>query len=286
MAEHNERTVLGRGLSALLPTIPGGSTSLPITQLEIAKLQRNPNQPRKHFSPQALEELTQSIREKGVLQPLIVRQQGVDQYEVIAGERRLRAATLAGLRSVPVIVRNTNAQDSLEVALIENIQRSDLNPIEEGQAYQYLISQFHLSQEEVAKKVGKNRSTIANSMRLLKLPATVQNYLIAGKITVGQVRPLIGTRSDDEIVAMVETIIRQSLNAREVEAEATQLKAPAKKSSKSPLLSSNLQAVQDKLRRHFGTKVELKEKAGRGQIQLHFYSMDELGRLLKMLGHG
>jgi ParB family chromosome partitioning protein len=253
------------------------------------KIQRNPQQPRKQFSPEALEELSNSVREKGILQPLLVQSRPDGNYELIAGERRMRAAALAGLRQVPVIVRNTTPGDSLELAMIENIQREDLNPIEEAMGYANLSARFSLSQEEIAKKVGKNRSTVANALRLLKLPAKVQSYLAEGKLTSGQVRPLINLNDTTQIEKMAEEILTQGLSARSVENQAAIFK-PAPITSKTNKLRTtqplapSLAAAKDQLRRRFGTKVDLKDKNGKGSIELHFYSHEELKRLLNMLG--
>lgn len=291
--------VLGRGFASLLQTTPSSAAQAPATAtgdsastrqillVATEKIRANTQQPRRRFNAEALQDLTQSIRDKGVLQPLIVQSVpgSSDTYELIAGERRLRAATLAGLRQVPVIVRQSSNEDSLEVALIENIQREDLNPIEEANGYRELIERYGMNQEEVAKRVGKSRSAVANGLRLLKLPKKVVEYLVEGKLTAGQVRPLIGIENGQEAEAMAERILQQGLSARVVETSSAPLKK--KKAAVAPAATSvnvNLTAVQDSLRRLFGTKVAIKAKDGKGQIEIHFYSTDELGRIVKLLG--
>jgi ParB family chromosome partitioning protein len=283
----SQKTVLGRGFSSLLPTAQSKATQSPAQppagQLQIAidKIVRNENQPRRHFAAESIQELSRSIRENGVLQPLLVEPKGQG-YQLIAGERRLRAATLAGLKNVPVVVRNPTDQQRVEIALIENIQREDLNPIEEATAYSNLLNDFGLTQEEVGQRLGKSRSAVANTLRLLKLPQKVQQHLMRGELTAGQVRPLLSLKSESQILEMVEGILAGGMSARSVERATTNKPKVTKKSIGS---KSNpfLRDIESRLRNKLGTKVEVREDKGRGQIGLHFYSLEDLGRILEVI---
>ena len=281
--------VLGRGLSSLFQStanIPDAVVDS-LSTLSLNQIEAHADQPRKHFDAEALAELADSIKQHGILQPLVVQKQSDNSYLLIAGERRLRAARIAGLREVPVIIRKqqADAEKLLELALIENIQREDLNPLEESRAYVHLMDTFSLSQEDVAKKVGKKRSTVANALRLLKLPIKVQNYLSEGTLTAGQVRPLISLGDPKKIVDMAEQIISGGLSARVVEQQSATIKKGKKSQQSVASLTETAQnnAIKSRLRRRFATKVDLKEKNGRGRIELHFYSKDELQRLLALM---
>lgn len=242
----------------------------------MSQIRINPRQPRKHFSQAHLAELAASIKESGVIQPLIVRK-AYPGYELIAGERRLRASKLAGLSKVPVVVRKSSDLDQLEVALVENLQRQDLSPIEEAQGYERLQKEFSLTQEEVAKKVGKDRTTVANLVRLLKLPPSVQHMVQSGELSMGQARALLSletSRQQEEIAAKIKN---EDVSVRQVEALIREKKTgrnPEKKQEKAKL-SPNLQHLLDEMQRKLGTKVELIPKSQGGEIRIQcFQSQD------------
>ena len=281
-----QKTVLGRGFSSLLPNNPTKAET-PVKQpagpltVAIDKIVRNENQPRRHFAAESIQELSRSIRQRGVLQPLLVEPKGSG-YQLIAGERRLRAATLAGLTEVPVIVRKPTDQERVEIALIENIQREDLNPIEEALAYLHLVEEFGLTQEEVAQRLGKSRSAVANTLRLLKLPEKIQQYLMRGELTPGQTRPLLSLKSEQQMLDMAASILSGGMSSRSVE-QATTKKPKATKKSSTVKTNPFLRDIESRLRRRLGTKVEVREKNGRGQIALHFYSLEDLGRIIELV---
>ncbi len=275
---------LGRGLSALLgedaaapaTTATTGSRSLPVSFLT-----PNPHQPRRHFDDEELDNLAESIAAKGVLQPILVRPTARhDSFEIIAGERRWRAAQKARLHEVPVIVRELSDPESLEIAIIENVQRSDLNPIEEAAAYQELIDRFSYTQEQMARVIGKSRSHIANLLRLLKLPARVQTLLSEGKITAGHGRMLV-TATDPE--AMANQILTQGLNVREVEKKARQ----AKQDKPSPSKDADTKALEHTLSDALGLKVAIDYKGQKGgAITIHYRSLDQLDQVIRLLQRG
>jgi ParB family transcriptional regulator, chromosome partitioning protein len=274
------RRALGKGLSQLIGEQSDGAPS----EVPVDAIRPNANQPRVSFDEEALQELAASIREAGILQPLIVRPLTEGTYELIAGERRWRAAQIAGLLKVPVIVRSAGRQDSLEWALIENIQREDIAPLECAQAYKRLVDEFHLSQEEVADKVGKSRVAVANTLRLLKLPKKVQEGLAAGQITEGHARAILGAGSEGAQLALFDRIVSQGLTVREVEkgARATMARprSAAKAAPKDPSLAHLEEALSDRL----GTPVRIKKTGKRGEIVVPFYSDDDLERVLEELG--
>ncbi len=276
-----ERKALGKGLEALIPRIETdeGLLTCPIEELKPSRLQ-----PRKAFNEGSLDELAESISEKGVIQPLLVRKTS-DGYELVAGERRWRAALKAGIKEVPIRVVDVSDRESLELALIENIQREDLNPLEESEAYKRLIDEFGYSQEEVARRVGKNRTTINNALRLLKLPVEVREQIASGGITAGHARALL-TVGDILIQReLCRRIVKQGLSVRETERIAGRLKTRKKdakrhrRESKEP----TLRALEDELKQLLGTKVEIRMKKNSGRIEISFYSIDELERILEIL---
>lgn len=270
------RRGLGRGLDALLQEEPEGLKTLPVDRLTPNRMQ-----PRASFEDDGLEELAESIRTQGVVQPLVVTPLEDGSYSIIAGERRWRAARRAGLDTVPVVVREVAGdQELLELALVENLQREDLNAVEEAEAYQALQERFELSQEEIAARVGKGRSTVTNSLRLLKLAGPVRDLLRDGRLTAGQARPLL-TLDEDEQVSLAERAAREHLTARRLE---RLVAPPKKKSKKSPEpLEVNTAAAQEKLTRHLQTKVEIRRRGQRGQLRIHFHSEEELMRLYDLL---
>lgn len=275
---------LGRGLGAL---IPGAERAEERTgfSVEIEKIAPNPLQPRRSFNEAKIAELATSIREQGVIQPLIVRRNG-NEYELIAGERRLRAAQQAGLKEVPVVVREATDHDLLKLALIENIQREDLNAIEEAQAYQRLHAEFGLSQEEIAERMGKSRPAVANSLRLLALPNEVQQAVAAGKLPAGQARALLGLNNDGSIVAAAREAIAKGLSARATERLVARLRLGRKKRN-AATADADLRALVEQLQRSLGTKVRLVQarEGGRGKIEIEYYSATDLDRIVQLLAN-
>src|SRR3989304_281454 len=267
---------LGKGLSALIPEIDAPRER---PNLEVDRIASNPSQPRRFFDEAKIDELANSVRDQGIIQPLVVRRVG-DGYELIAGERRLRAARKAGLREVPVIVREASNSETLQLGLLENLQREDLNPIEEATAYQRLQEEFELSQEEIAQKVGKSRPAVANCMRLLLLPKEVQQELAQGKLPVGQARALLGLESEALMLAAAREVITKGLSTREAERLVARLKSGRKRKRETALSDSNLRSLVEQLQRSLGTKVRLGHRAGsgRGQGETENYFLGRLER--------
>lgn len=255
--------------------------------LDIHKVQPNPSQPRRQFEKVALEELANSIRQKGVLQPITVRRSG-DRFEIIAGERRWRAAQLAGLHEVPALIRESSDQDTLELALIENIQRADLNPMEEARAYQLLMDRFQMTQAAVAEKVGKERSTVANSLRLLGLAAPVQQMVMDGQLSMGHARALLAVGDTERQAEWARLAVQKGMSVRQVEALVKQSSSEtdgalsAKTSSSSPVGGAVL-AVEEELQKLLGTKVRIQYREGQGQIALHFHSAEEFNGIVDII---
>jgi len=274
------RRGLGRGLSALLPA-DEGVRSLPIDQL-----QPNRHQPRALFDDAGLEELAASIRAQGVIQPLIVTPSAPGRYAIVAGERRWRAARRAGLKVVPVVVRQVrDDRQLLELALVENLQRADLNPIEEAEAFRSLQEGFGLSHDEIAERVGRARPAVTNTLRLLKLPSEVQDLLRSGDLTAGQARPLLALESREEILRMAERAATEGLSARSLEALAGASSAPAKsrRRRKGRAPEPHAAAAAERLTQHLQTKVEIERRRRGGQIRIHFHNEEELMRLFDLL---
>lgn len=291
------KVALGKGLGALINTrvaspTPAVESGERVTSMPLNKLFASPLQPRTVFRDEHLDELVASIKEHGIIQPLIARQRG-DRFELIAGERRWRAAQKVGLAEAPVIIREASDQDVLELALIENLQREDLNPIEEANAFARLAKEFGLRQEDIAQKVGKNRATVANSMRLLELHEQVQSYLAQDRISVGHAKVLLSLKSREEQSLLAEEIIRQSLTVRAAEklvarhfAESGTPK-PTRNGSASaskPSLAPAIQHLQNQLQQHLATHVALHHGEKRGRIEIEYYGNDDLQRLLGLLG--
>ena len=275
MSVKRQRNGLGRGLDALLPKAEKG-----LEQVSLADLKVSEYQPRKYIDPEAIAELAASIAEKGVLQPLLVRKVESG-YEIVAGERRFRAAKKAGLSTVPVVIKELNDQETLEIAIIENLQREDLNPIEEALAYEKL-KEFGLNQEAIAKAVGKSRSAIANTVRLLKLPPNALEALRTNLITAGHARAILAQPDEDKDWAFTE-IVKNELNVRQAESldrkTATKSKARGKSAS-----DGRFEQLETDLARHVGTKVKIKG-GSKGRLELHYHSSDELERILELLGY-
>jgi ParB family chromosome partitioning protein len=277
-----KRRALGRGLDALIPTgspevaTSSGVTDTALLRIPVDRVRPNPFQPRQQFDDTELEELASSIRANGLLQPIVVRAKGAE-YELVAGERRLRAAQRAGLQEIPAIVRQVGDHEALELALIENLQRSDLNPIEEARAYERLRDEFGLTQEQIAARVGKHRSTIANALRLLRLPQDLQDELAAGRLTAGHARALLSVDSPEEQRRLAREFLRTGASVRDAERRAQ----PARKQ----LPDANWRAVEDELRRLLDTKVRLlPRRDGTGKLEIEYFSLDQLNALLTRLG--
>ena len=258
----------------------------PVEQtLKLNLIEPNSEQPRKNFDEESLQELADSIKQYGILQPLIVQKKG-SHYEIIAGERRWRAAKLAGITDVPVLIREYDKQQTMEIALIENVQRADLNPIEEAQAFQQLIQEFHLTQEEIANRVSKNRATITNSMRLLKLDSRVQDMLAEGKISSGHARALLGLEDRERQYQVAVKIVEEKLSVRDVEKLVKMMNRPPKekKPEKGPDIDLIYHQVEDKLKSIMGTKVVINQKdKNKGRIEIEYYSQEELERLIELM---
>ncbi len=276
------KNTLGKGLEALIgseadPAPGGGLVTLPT-----GRLKPGAGQPRKDFNDKTLDELADSISEKGVIQPLIVRKQG-DKYEIIAGERRWRAAQKAGLHEVPVIVRDFADDEALETALIENIQREDLNPLEEALAYQRLISEFDLKHEEVSKRVGKSRAAVTNSLRLLKLSVRAREALSSGLLSMGHARAILGLKSGEDEDAVADRIAAAGLSVRQTEALVRRINASGAvgaKTSRGSETDIYLKRLERSMRESLGTKVNIEGGRKKGRIVIHYSSADELEGLL------
>ncbi len=303
------KPALGRGLGALLGGSPIAKPPGPaltsttvqaapaapadlcdrVQRVPIDRVHPCPFQPRKDFPPETLRELADSIKEQGIVQPLIVRERNGD-LELIAGERRWRAAQLLGLTEVPVILRQADDRAVLELALIENLQRENLNPLEESQGYSQLISQFQLTQEEVATKVGKSRAVIANSLRLLKLAPELQGYLRDGRLSVGHAKVILGLAAERHQKHAADRILRDGLNVRQTEALVTHLQARETSTlTKTPPLApkskdTHVASLENQLRERLGTKVNLRYAQGKGALEITFFSDAELERILSLLG--
>lgn len=259
------------------------------SEVAISAIVPNPRQPRRHFDEGALQDLAASIKEHGIIQPLLVRPAGPGQYELIAGERRLRASKLAGLKVVPITVRSTTNEVSLELALIENIQREDINAMECARAYRQLIDEFDLTQEQVAAKVGKSRVAITNTLRLLKLPTRIQAAVNGGEISEAHARALLGFESDAHMLAVFDQVLEKGLTVKDVEQRAKSVTRPTKKGTSAktaPITESdpNNLALEEALSTFFGASTKIKKGEIGGEVSIQFYSDDDLDRILDILG--
>ncbi len=269
------KTALGKGLEALIP-----EKGEEILNLDIDRILPGEQQPRKIFKDESLKELSESIKEKGVIQPIIVSRVGDGTFRIVTGERRWRAAMLAGLKKIPALIKNLASKDALEVALIENIQREDLNPIETAEAFNRLIRDFKLTQEEISVKVGKDRATIANYLRLLKLPDEIKSMINNGYLTVGHAKAILSIEGRTNQIEAAKKIVKGGLSVREAEALSKKTLIPQKpKQKKDPQISS----LEEKLIRNLGTKVRIIQKGKKGKIEIEYYSLEELDRLLEIL---
>ena len=280
-----QRKALGRGLSALLGTPDLEADHL--REIDIDRVLPNSHQPRKNFDEEALNELANSIREHGVVQPVVVRPLEDGFFQLIAGERRWRAAQRAGLGRVPAVVREAGEHAALELALIENLQREDLNPIEEAQAYERLIVDFGMTQEEVAQRVGKNRATIANMLRLLRLPPEVQQWLRENRLTTGHAKALLSLNDLDAILDSAKKIIQGNYSVRQAEMLVSRYSNGASGKDDPAVgheaVDPNVTAAIHALEQALGTKVTMQESGGKGKIELHFFSFEEMNRLYEGL---
>lgn len=294
---------LGKGLDSLIPNAVGEAKvkkeNKPEakeekredgkeTVVKITMVEPNRKQPRKNFDEDALQELADSIRQFGLIQPILV-QDRKDHYEIIAGERRWRAAKIAGLKEVPVIIRNYSEKEIMEISLIENIQREDLNPIEEAQAYKRLLEEFHLKQDEVAERVSKSRAAVTNSMRLLKLGEEVQQMLIDDMISTGHARALLAIENQEEQYTIAQKIFDEKLSVRDVEKLVKNLNKPAKNPKKTASTDKTMEAIyldlEEKLKNRLSTKVTVTSKGdGAGKIEIEFYNHEDLDRLMDLMG--
>ncbi|NLN19179.1 MAG: ParB/RepB/Spo0J family partition protein [Firmicutes bacterium] len=287
----SERKALGRGLAAIIPqAAQDDSAETAIREIAVTRISPNAAQPRRHFSREQLEELAASMREHGVLEPVIVRPKGKD-YELVVGERRWRAAQLAGLKVIPAIVRELEDREALELALVENLQREDLNPMEEAEAFRRLADEFGLTQEEIAARVGKRRSTVANRLRLLDLDGSLQDQVRQGRLSAGHARALLAVPDDDDRRQLAERVINEGLSVRAVEEIVRSRSQTQRKSSKKgrksraerpegdPELADLVEDLQQKL----STRVRIVRREGRGQIEIEFYSEDDITRIYELI---
>lgn len=280
-----KRMALGKGLGALIPEVEEVQERK-LFYCGIEEIHPRRSQPRKHFDEANLLELAETVREKGILQPLTVRRMEGG-YELLAGERRWRAAQKAGLKEVPVILREVDDREALEISLIENLQREDLNPIEEAEGYKNLIETFGISQEEASKRVGKDRTTVTNALRLLGLSSEIKSHLIQNRITAGHARAILSLENKEKQKELCDLIIRKGLSVREAEAWAKQRSERPKKKggpeSKREELKDQLQSLQNSLRQHLGTKVKIQAKGKKGKIEIEYYSPEDLERIVETI---
>jgi ParB family chromosome partitioning protein len=278
---------LGRGLGALIPGDEDALLEKGISIVPVASISPNPRQPRTVKRPEELQELTESICTHGVLQPLIVtRGDREGRYVLIAGERRWNAARLAGLAEVPVIIREATDQERLELAIIENVQRSDLSPLEEAEAYRQLAEDFSLSHEAIAAKVNRNRVTVTNTLRLLKLPDSIKNALVEGKIAQGHARALLALASPEAQSAALRTVLSQDLNVRNTEELVRRLSGEKPSAASRAVVTPEIHSLEESLRSSLGTRVNLRATSRGGTITIHYYSQEELDALLARLLDG
>jgi ParB family transcriptional regulator, chromosome partitioning protein len=274
---------LGRGLDALIEKVEEKKPEEPVGTLPIDRLHPNRFQPRTHFDDAAIAELAESIRTQGIIQPLVVAPEG-DGWAIIAGERRWRAARRAGLEAVPVVIREVaDDRELLELALVENLQRSDLNPVEEAEAYAALQEKFGLSQEEVATRVGKARTTVTNSLRLLRLPDEVLDFLREGRLTAGQARPLLALADHDAQITLADRAVREGLSARDLERLAAGPQERPKSKKPDRPVEVHTVAAEERLTRRLQTRVEIRRQGKGGHMRIHFHSEEELMRLYDVL---
>jgi ParB family transcriptional regulator, chromosome partitioning protein len=274
---------LGKGLNAFFANVEVMKDES-IQEINVKELRPNPYQPRKVFQPEAIEELKNSILEHGILQPIIVRK-SIKGFEILAGERRFRAAKEAKLEKVPVVVREFTEQQMMELAVLENLQREDLTPIEEAIAYQTLMEKLNVTQEVLAKRLGKSRPHIANHVRLLTLPVKIQELISIGKISMGHGRALLGLKQKDKLTTLVEKVIKEGLNVRQLEHLIQQMNENVPRETKKPKIDKDIfiKETENVLRDRFGTSVHIKQSKNKGKIEIEFFSKEDLERILELL---
>lgn len=276
-----KKRALGRGLKAFLPEDYSILKDEKFVDVDVEDLRPNPLQPRQDFDPQSLAELANSIKETGVLQPLVVVPEA-NHYKIVVGERRWRAAQKIGLTKIPAIVRQLSEKEQIEASLVENLQRKDLNPIEVAHAYQKLIQELHYTQEEIAERVGKDRASIANTLRLLKLPPETQRMVAEGKISMGHARALITLENPDQQIFLSHLIMEKNLSVRDVEKMMAQKRSPSSSKPKREM-DPNLLALQDEMVKILGTKVAVSGNAEKGIIKLFYFSLEDLNRIFEKI---
>ncbi|MYC27388.1 MAG: ParB/RepB/Spo0J family partition protein [Nitrospira sp. SB0662_bin_26] len=276
-----EKKALGKGLAALLPEGEAKETGQAIHMIPVGQIVPNRHQPRKTFVEEELRELVESVKQHGILQPVLVRRKGEDRYELIAGERRFRAAKSAQLPAVPAVIRKSNDDESTILSLIENIQRSNLNPVEEAKAYRQLIDELGMTQEAVAERVGRDRASVANFCRLLSLPQEVQGMVASGRLTLGHAKVILGIKISEDQLTLAKRILRDQLSVRQVEqlVKKRSGKAKSRPAAGSPVHTD----VADRLRKHLGTKVVIRSKRSGGELVLTYYSRDDLTRIVDVI---
>lgn len=272
---------LGKGINALFPG-ESVSESEKINQISISQLRTNPYQPRKIFDEAALQELSESIKEHGILQPVVVRKVG-NQFELVVGERRFRAAKLAKMKEVPAIVKDLNDQQMMELAILENLQREDLTPIEEAEAYQKLMEALSLTQEQLAFRLGKSRPHISNHVRLLALPEPVRQMISDKKLTMGHGRTLLGLRAKKLILETAEKVVKENMNVRQLENLVQRLNEDVPRETNEKKKDLFIEEKQSELRDRFGTNVQIKKSKNKGKIEIEFFSEEDLERILELL---
>lgn len=291
-----KRKGLGKGLNALIPSMedePVKKQDLKkngLYNIEIDKIESNKNQPRKFFNDEKISELAQSISEHGVVQPIVVTKQGSDEHEqrymIIAGERRWRASKIAGLKEIPAVIKDYSEKTIMEIALIENLQREDLNPVEEALAFRALIDEYKMTQDEIAKRLGKSRSAVANTLRLLNLPELVKEMLITGKITAGHGRAILSLEGEENQIAAAHRAASEGLNVREAEAfkKNENLKHPNNHNIKPIIKDHQIVTIEEDLMKSLGTRVKIQYKKGAGRIEISFSNDEDLNRLIEIFG--
>lgn len=275
---------LGRGLDALIPSLSIDEKDK-ITEVDLNKIRPNPYQPRKHFDEEHLSELVASIKEHGIIQPIVVRE-SLNGYEIIAGERRWRASKILNLSTIPVVVKNFTDEQVMEVALIENLQREDLNPVEIANAYEKLMKKFNLTQDELAIKLGKSRPNVANFLRLLQLPEAILSEVTTGRLSMGHARALITLEKEEQQLALAKKVINEKWSVRELEEKIKNLKTDVSRETiKKPIENNKaLKEVENQLRDRFKTSVKIKAGKKKGKIEIEYFNDDDLQRILEMIG--
>ena len=289
MVSKNKRGCLGRWREALFSTAyeeSPGENEL-VTEVELSQIRPNPYQPRKHFDPEALNELAESIRKTGVFQPIIIRRSTIKGYELIAGERRVRASKLAGKTTIPAIIRDLNEEAMIEIAVIENLQREDLSPLEEAEAYAMLMENLRLTQAQVAERIGKSRPYIANYIRLLQLPESVKDLVNQEKLTMGHARTLLGVNDSVQMVKLAKQVIKEHWTVRQLEEKVQSINQQSAKDksvkTKKVTKSPYIRALENQMEEKFGSKSNIVVKGNRGKIEIEYVSQSDLTRILDIL---